>query len=264
MLVGLGDDCVPQSMATKSESFSSLLNSIAPHHDRSTVFNSFVLLAACALSAKTREEEYLEEAKRWSKDELVQFSHVLAALVIEMEAEPFRDLLGEYYTTNAQAKGTRERGGEFYTPHHVSFMMARMLAGDVDENSTEPITMMEPCCGAGGMILAYASALSGSARRRLRVTAIDINRTACHMCFINTTLWGIPARIHHGNALSNEYWASWSNVHLMMPWLAYLVRPESCEAPQTEMPVQGEPASPEEAVAITAAVKANQQEFSFA
>jgi methylase of polypeptide subunit release factors len=41
------------------------------------------------------------------------------------------------------------------------------------------------------MILSLAQACPPEVRRRLRVTAIDINRTACDMAFINTSLWGI-------------------------------------------------------------------------
>ncbi|HTB79584.1 MAG TPA: N-6 DNA methylase [Opitutaceae bacterium] len=238
----------------KSETFLSNLKAIAPHHDRSTVFNAFVLLAACAFSAQTREAEYLDEAKRWTKEELTGFSHALGALIIDMEADPFTDVLGVVYTEYAQSKGTRERGGEFYTPPNVSRLMAQMLAGSYEGDSTEPITLCEPACGAGGMILAFAEALSPNARRRLRVTAIDISRTACHMAFINTTLWGIPARIHHANALSNEFWASWSNIHYLAPWL----HPGAC-ASVPDFPEQGAPASPIEVKAISAAL--GQQEL---
>lgn len=56
------------------------------------------------------------------------------------------------------------------------------------------------------------------------ITAIDISRTACDMAFINTTLWGIPTRGMHGNTLSNEYWAAWSNIHYIAPWLSLALR----------------------------------------
>jgi type I restriction-modification system DNA methylase subunit len=252
-----GSDCAPQSM--KSQTFLSILTNLATHRDRSTVFNAFVQLAACALAAQTREAEYLEEIKRWTKEDLNQFSHALAALIVEMEAEPFTDVLGAAYMEFAQSKGTRERGGEFYTPPCIAKLMAQMLAGSHDENSTEPITFCEPTCGAGGMILAFAESLSPSTRRRLRVDAIDINRTACHMAFINTTLWGIPARIHHGNALSCQYWASWSNIHYLAPWLRPGLNPS---LNPDDLPAQGAPPSPAEAEAISAAI--GQQEFGFA
>jgi len=76
-----------------------------------------------------------------------------------------------------------------------------------------PITVCEPACGAGAMILSLAQACPPEVRHRLRVTAIDISRTACDMTFVNTTLWGIPTRVIHGNSLSQEYWAAWSNIH---------------------------------------------------
>src|SRR5580698_3353560 len=91
------------------------------------------------------------------------------------------------------------------------------------------------------MILSLAEACPPEVRRRLRVTAIDINRTACDMAFINTTLWGIPARIIHGNSLSLECWAAWSNIHYIAPWLPLALRIQSAEAEG-----QGEPPKPAE------------------
>jgi len=91
-------------------------------------------------------------------------------------------------------------------------------------------------------------------RRRLRVTAIDINRTACDMAFINTTLWGIPTRILHGNSLSNEYWAAWSNIHHIAPWLPLALRPQA-----PEVMAQGQPPTPVEVEHIR--VSLAQQEF---
>lgn len=232
---------------------------IAPNCDRSKVFNAFVSLAACALAVQTREAEYLEEAKQWTRPDLDSFSAALGALVLEMEDAPYTDLLGAAYMEIAQSNGTRDRGGEFYTPKHVSQLMAQMTVGTHDDSSTDPITVCEPACGAGGMILAVAEALPAAARRRLRVTAIDINRTACNMCFINCSLWGIAARVHHGNALSGEFWASWSNLHYLAPWLRPGQQPTAATVP--DLPAQGEPASPAEAQAI--AVALGQQAFDF-
>ena len=106
------------------------------------------------------------------------------------------------------------------------------------------------------MILSVGEACSPEVRRRLRVTAIDINRTACDMSFINTTLWGIPTRIIHGNSLSNEYWAAWSNIHYIAPWLPYALRIQAPEARE-----QGQPPSPVEVERIT--VSLGQQELVF-
>jgi len=135
--------------------------------------------------------------------------------------------------------------------------MARLTLGDMDSFPTEgPITVCEPACGAGAMILSLAEACPPEVRRRLRVTAIDVNRSACHMTFVNTTLWGIPTRVIHGNALSLECWAAWSNIHFLAPWLPLALRPQSPEAMD-----QGEPPKPAEVESIK--VAPGQQEWSF-
>lgn len=135
--------------------------------------------------------------------------------------------------------------------------MARMTLGEMESFPTEgPITVCEPACGAGAMILSVGKACSTEVRRRLQVTAIDINRTACDMAFINTTLWGIPTRVIHGNSLSNEYWVAWSNIHYIAPWLPYALRPQTPEAME-----QGQPPTPVEVERIQTSIQ--QQELVF-
>jgi hypothetical protein len=93
------------------------------------------------------------------------------------------------------------------------------------------------------MILSLTEACTPEVRRRLRVTAIDINRTACDMAFINTTLWGIPTRVIHGNTLSMEYWTAWSNIHHICPWLPLALRnqmPETVEQGQPPTSIEVE------------------------
>ena len=104
------------------------------------------------------------------------------------------------------------------------------------------------------MILSLAQACPPETRRRLRVTAIDINRTACDMAFINTSLWGVPTRVMHGDSLANKYWAAWSNIHYIAPWLPLALRPQAPEAAE-----QGQPPKPAEVERIQVAL--GQQEF---
>jgi type I restriction-modification system DNA methylase subunit len=228
-------------------------------HRRSTreVFDAFTSLSACALAMQTREVEYLEEAKRWEKQELNLFAEALGTLVVEMETRPFEDLIGGYYMEFALSTKGQQWNGEFHTPKPICDLMARMLMGDVASFPAEgPITICEPACGAGAMILSVAEACPPEVRRRLRVTAIDINRTACDMTFVNTTLWGIPSRVIHGNALSLECWAAWSNIHYIAPWLPMALRVHTPEAQ-----AQGAPPTPAEVERIK--VSLGQQELQF-
>jgi type I restriction-modification system DNA methylase subunit len=145
--------------------------------------------------------------------------------------------------------------GEFHTPKNICDMMAKMTLGDMESFPAEgPITVCEPACGAGAMILSVGEVCSPEVRRRLRVTAIDVNRTACDMAFLNTTLWGIPCRVIHVNTLSNEYWAAWSNTHYIAPWLPLALRPQAPEAQE-----QGRPPQPAEVQKIHASLQ--QQEL---
>lgn len=191
-------------------------------HTRSTpidVFRDFAHMAACALSAGMREPEYLETAKRYTRQELDQLAHALGALTEEMQNKPFEDLLGPYYL-EIGARSTQEARGEFFTPHSLADMIAQVLI-DVDAVIAEgnPVTVSEPASGAGGMILSLAKQFAPRGEGEpshvdlLRVTAIDINPTACHMTTVNTTLWGIPCKVIWGDTLRWQIHHEWPNIH---------------------------------------------------
>lgn len=236
--------------------FRRILESLSHRHDTRSVFDAFIRFAACALAVQTREAEYLEEVKHWEKPELDRFAEALGALVSEMETRPFEDILGGYYMESALSSKGQQWNGEFHTPKTICDLIGQMVMGDTELPAEGPITVCEPACGAGAMILSLAQVCPPAVRRRLRVTAIDINRTACDMAFINTTLWGIPTRIIHGNSLSLEYWAAWSNIHYIAPWLPYALRNQTPEAME-----QGQPPKPAEAERIKASL--GQQELVF-
>lgn len=183
------------------------------------VFSNFTCLAACALALETREEEYLEIAGKYSKDDLTLFSQAFAALVVEMERKPFTDLLGVYYN-EIGSKFSRDLGGEFYTPKPVSDFMTRIIV-DIEQaiQDNKRLVVNDPACGAGGMILSLAEHFENARTKDLnpvnliRATCQDISKTACDMTYINTSLWGIPAKIIWGDTLANTAKQVWRNVH---------------------------------------------------
>jgi type I restriction-modification system DNA methylase subunit len=189
--------------------------------DNASVFNCFVKLSACALSLKMREGEYMEEIKRWSKDDLDLFMEAFSLLVSEMESNEFSDILGKHYMEWSLSDSAAKSRGEFHTPECLCRMMAKstITPESIEEAVSKKgyFSVSEPSCGAGATILAIGHALAesgyGHLIRKLSVEAIDINKTSCDMCFINTTLWGIPCRVVHGNTLSQEKWNEWENIH---------------------------------------------------
>ncbi|HEU5122560.1 MAG TPA: N-6 DNA methylase [Verrucomicrobiae bacterium] len=254
-------------MSTKSREcdFRDILKHLSHSRDIRRVFDAFVRLSACALAAQTREPEYLEEAGRWERAELELFGNALGALIAEMEQHPFEDLIGGFYMECAISSKGQKWNGEFHTPKPVCDLMAQITVGNLDSvKSDSPINVCEPACGAGAMILSFAEACPPEVRRRLRFTAIDINRTACDMAFINTTLWGIPTRVIHGNSLSPECWAAWSNIHWIMPWLSLLpMHPIAAMCPlEPRKDIgQGEPPKVEEMEQIRTALHKQELQF---
>ncbi|RIH90652.1 N-6 DNA Methylase [Calidithermus terrae] len=176
------------------------------------VFDAFLTLATCALSAGRYEALYLEEAARWERPDLEDFARAFGLLVGAMEFHPYQDLLGPTHE-EWSSRGGKQIGGEFYTPTPVATMMARMALMDAELPEDRPLELLEPACGAGGLVLAAAEVLAtrGEPPCRMRVTAWDVSHTAVMMCYVNLTAWGVPATVIHGNALSLEVWGAYRN-----------------------------------------------------
>lgn len=176
------------------------------------VFDAFLTLAACALSAGRYEALYLKEATRWQRPDLEAFTKAFGLLIAAMEGHLYQDLLGPTHEEWG-SRGGKQIGGEFYTPTPVAAMMARMALMDAELPEDRPLELLEPACGAGGLVLAAAEVLAtrGEPPFRVRVTAWDVSHTAVMMCYVNLTAWGIPATVIHGNALSLEVWGAYRN-----------------------------------------------------
>jgi len=204
------------STKTKSytkQSFISLFNSIARHKHRYSVFTDFVSMSAIALhnainKNQKLEDEYLAIVARYSKEELNEFCELLANFVELMNPEP-ADVLGSLYM---ELELGNLNNGQFFTPHEISLLMAKMVYGDVLDSmkrSNKPfITLSEPTCGAGGMVLAFANEMLKKGinpAEKLYVQCIDIDRLAGLMCYLQLTLWHIPAEIIIGDTLTMDF-----------------------------------------------------------
>ena len=193
-------------------------------------FRILVTCGACALTAGRQEELYLQTIAGLKRGDLETIVRAWGQLQLDMEDRPYRDLLGPAYMAVAH-KLDRDARGEFFTPHSLSRFMAHMLfGGDPREVFTPGKILMcsEPAAGSGGMILAATQVLVGGGVSPLHTSweARDISDLSCYAAFINTTLWGIPARVICGNTLSNEVRWQWDNVF----WLQARPFPEQPSA----------------------------------
>jgi len=187
-------------------------NTIAGHRHRQEVFRDFVTLSAIALHNAIRrserlEAEYLDIVARY-EPEIVreQFPKLLGELVELLEPEP-ADILGQLYM---QLEISNERTGQFFTPPELSFFMAKLQVGDeLNEKIARQgfVTVSEPACGAGGMVLAFAKSVIEQTHNPAHVmwaSCQDIDRTAALMCYIQLALWNIPGEVIVGNTLAGE------------------------------------------------------------
>ncbi len=192
------------------QEFVSLFNSIAPHENRWQVFSDFAHMAAAALynaihRDPTVEADYLRRVKRYSKEDAVRMSGLLAAVTDGLEFSP-TDFLGQLLMTLELGN---QYLGQYFTPYSVSYMMARMNMADrlpeLEDGSREYITVCDPACGAGGMIVATAEAMLEAGynpQKQMLAYCTDIDPLAAMLCYIQLTLMDIPAVVSIGNSLT--------------------------------------------------------------
>lgn len=166
------------------------------------------------------EERYLQTAKHYKPEQLQKFGQALAIFQNEIAKAvdgnaAFADWAGEIYM---ESKTSNSNLGQFFTPYHVSKVIAlcgldslgikAKLAADPDNI----ITLHEPTCGGGGLIVAAIEELH---RQKINyawnvfVDCGDIDARCVHMTYLVLSLLGVPAVVRRGDALLLEYSENW-------------------------------------------------------
>lgn len=73
---------------------------------------------------------------------------------IDYKGEDGKDILGDIYIylIGKFAASAGKKGGEFYTPHEVSKLIAKIVTDGLQE-STQSFTVYDPTCGSGSLLL---------------------------------------------------------------------------------------------------------------
>lgn len=189
--------------------FKKLFQSLAPEKHRYVVFKDFVTASAIALyNVLARDEkyenEYLTIEAQYKKGDKHPLAELFGLLTLSYDETP-SDVLGELFM---EFDLGNDRTSQFFTPFHISELMAGIGYGGELQTLSKPfISLSEPTCGAGGMVLAFAKVMMSydhSPHERLWVQAQDIDRLAAMMCFIQLSLWHIPAIVIVGDTLKLE------------------------------------------------------------
>lgn len=176
----------------------------------------------CDMAHYTESEaRYLQIAGQYDAGALGRFAQALAALVNAVDQAGFADVLGDAY--GQLELGNADRG-QFFTPYSLCQAMARMTIEGPDEDIAAQgyITVSDPACGAGALLIAAAETLKDAGhnhQRHMHATAIDIDPTAVHMAYVQLTLLGVPAVVLHGDTLRGVMWDTWyTPAHMIDGW----------------------------------------------
>lgn len=205
--------------------FIKCLESIEYGRNNYDVFQDFLHLVTLAFhniiaQDEKIEKEYLGIIKKYKNNK--KFAELLVITTLALE-EQSQDFLGDVFM---KAGFGNVRGGQFFTPYHLSKMMAELIIGDNFKEQVEKdgyFTLSEPCCGAGGMIIAMSDIMlekGYNPQKNLRFQGIDIDLKCCQMTYIQTSLLGLRGEVLHANTISLETWQRFITPMTYLPLVA--------------------------------------------
>ena len=215
---------------------SKLLGSVRDR-DHYTVIRDFFELSAISIRNNfdhgneyaSLEKRYTEIARGYKKEYLEGFATALGMLGKKIQDAvngnaPFADWAGEIYMDSGTSNG---KAGQFFTPYSVSRCMAQInfpkeeVLAKLEGDSDRVITIYEPTCGAGGLIVASIDALHTAGVNyswNVFVDCGDIDSRCVHMTYVTLSLLGVPAVVRLGDALMMEYRQAWFTPAYLMAW----------------------------------------------
>lgn len=198
-------------MKKESKEIADLFLQKAGKYSATELFTDFVKMFSLAIAnsleldrsseAFKQREEHFNLLYNKQKDVVETFHKAFDRLLSAMETEIY-DFLGEIYMAIGQASSL---AGQFFTPFHLSVLTAEM--GFADEIEL-PLTLNEPACGSGGLILATAKVLQNKGidyQRNMKVVAQDLDERCVSMCHLQLSLYGINAIVVRGSTLTDPY-----------------------------------------------------------
>lgn len=177
-----------------------------------------------------REERYLRIIRSYSpylQKKLAEiFAKVYALLAsVVYDDGHFNDNLGELFMRCDLGNKT---AGQFFTPYHISEFMARVTIDETlaKEKTADDgiLTVNDPCCGGGGMLIATLEVLKSlgiTYARNCFFEAGDIDERCVHMTYLQLALAGAPAIVKNQNALTRECRSIWYTPAFLFQYLRF-------------------------------------------
>lgn len=121
---------------------------------------------------------------------------------IDYKNEDGRDILGEIYEylIGKFAATAGKKGGEFYTPHYVSKILAKIVTHNVDPQGNT-FFVYDPTMGSGSLLLTVRNELPGGNRKgAIKFFGQELNTTTYNLARMNLMMHGVP---YNNMSLSN-------------------------------------------------------------
>lgn len=167
-----------------------------------------------------REKEYLRIINKYSKEEQQLFPQILTALVNEYtkSTEPI-DILGDIYENLNLIK---KDSSQFFTPLEICDLIARVTTTKDDTENTIKekgyIVISDSTCGSGRILYAAYNELLDKKvpNNKILLQGDDLDLTCCCMTYIQLSLMGANAVIHHQNTLTMDRYDTFYTISFFM------------------------------------------------
>lgn len=194
-----------------------MIENMSGRYNKQTIFRDMVEMMALTISKESDSYRNQERSydydilleKYYNKKEPASFHNmgqlqmqVMTTFLAHREAGDIIDVFGPLYS----ALNMDGKLGQFFTPWHISKMMAKMQIGNDDFAGDRYQSLCDPTCGAGGMFLAFAQCMNEIGedyRHKLIVWGMDIDTTCAQMCYAQLALYQIPGIVNRGDSLKD-------------------------------------------------------------
>ena len=112
---------------------------------------------------------------------------------VNYKSDDGRDILGEIYEylIGQFAASAGKKGGEFYTPHEVSKILAKVVTDDLEE-SDNVFSVYDPTCGSGSLLLTVQGEVPGGERPgAVKFYGQELNTTTYNLARMNLMMHGV-------------------------------------------------------------------------
>lgn len=209
---------------TAKKQIENIIRSMSGEYAPYNIFSDWIEM--CALSIQNavtmihnkvwqeRERAYCDIARKYKETELEKFAQMFV-LLGEALTEDLTDVLGEVYMEMGMGS---KYTGQFFTPFHLSELCARMSINLVKPDKMTKISLNEPSCGGGGMIIASCKILKDKGinyQKCLDVVAQDLDWKSVYMTYLQLSLIGCRAIVVQGDTLIDPYTANYPKKRIM-------------------------------------------------